>query len=211
MKYFLLLAAVVLISCNKEKEPEIQFSQTTILNRNDTIQIPVSLREQIEEDYFTLSPRPVERTATQKKVLLSNLTREYMSFSAFLLDRQAVLKEPSYLFKMDGGGTIDLAQYLNGKAGEFSFGFKLNEVHTAANTKVYFLNYLKAQGCETFRDVTSYFFSTMNKKGLITNTKDLIHLKLLVGAFVILSNIDDKYYIGQVYVTDSRAEKALCR
>ncbi|MCB0348538.1 MAG: hypothetical protein KDD37_06860 [Bdellovibrionales bacterium] len=208
----LLLLLLVCISCTEKVEVKhVEYKRHITLNRNDTLNIPVSLRNQLEEDYFTLSTRPVERTATQKKVLLGNLTREYLPFKVFLTSHKPVLKDESYLFKTDGGGEIDLAQYLSGTVGEFVLGFDLDEKYTASNTRVYFLNNLKAQGCSEYKDITNFFFATMNKKGLITTTKDLIHLKLLVGAVVLISNIEDKYYMGQLYITDSRVKKALCR
>jgi hypothetical protein len=208
----ILILLVLLSACtHKETEHKIEYKEEITLNRNDTLQIPSTLRTQLENDYFILSPRPVERTATQRRVHLSTLTREFLPFAAYLMDRQEVLNQSSYLFKMEGGGEIDLAQYLNGKVGEFTLGFVMDEKFTASNTRVYFLNNLKAQGCDQYIDITQFFFSTLAKKGLITTTKDLIHLKLLVGAFVVLSNIDDKYYMGQLHITDSRAKKALCR
>ncbi len=207
-----LFLIILSVSCtHKSEEKRIDYKKVLTLNRNDTLDIPLTLRNQLELDYFVLSPRPVARTDTQKKVLLGTLTREYLPFEAFLIDHQSVLSEESYLFKTDGGGQIDLSHYLNGKAGEFSLGFHLDEKYSASNTRVYFLNNLKAQGCGEYKDITSFFFTTINKKGLITSTKDLIHLKLLVGAIVLISNIDDKYYMGQLYITDSRVKKALCR
>jgi hypothetical protein len=208
----ILYLSLLLVACTAKEQPVPKvYKETLILNRNDTLQIPTSLRQVLEDDYFILSPRPVERTETQKKVVLGNLTRDYLVFSAFLQDRQAVLKEDSYLFKMDGGGEIDLSQYLNGKRGEFSFGILLDEQFNDTNTKVYFLNNLKAQGCEEFREITKFFFSTISQKGVVTTTKDLVHLKLLVGAYVLIANIEDRYFVGQLHVTDSRVKTALCR
>ncbi len=175
------------------------------------MQIPEEMRTRLDDDYFDLSTRAVERTETQKKVALKNVQRQYLPLRAFFIDQSGALSKKSYGFIMDGGGMIDFSQYTSESKGDFLFGAILESKFNEDNTRVYFISNLKSSGCNSYMDVTSYFFDKIAKKGLITTTKDSIHLKLLSGAFVIVSNLNDRYYLGQIHLSDQRIKKFLCR
>lgn len=120
-----------------------------------------------------------------------------------------------------GGGTVDLAKYLNPDApGEFMFGLEIMGTQEGQNLKAYFVSGSKSQkvgtdvfgtGCGKVADITGFYEKELSKQGLTVSSKRALHVSQLVGTYVLVYQaFNGKWRSAQVSVVDSSRPGMAC-
>lgn len=133
-----------------------------------------------------------------------------------------VLKHEAYrLVYPDGGGTLDLARFLQpASAGALQLSFNFPPEHASASRKVFFLSNSPVReidgrsmgsGCQVYLDVTELFETSMEKGGFTLFLKDHRHLTVYGGTFFLVSSEASQLFLAHLKITDSRYPDFFCR
>lgn len=146
----------------------------------------------------------------------------YSSAKLFLTEKnQKILRNPSFVLELPrGGGIVDLADYLSGEQGSFYVGFELpEEFQDGQNFRVIYISQARKRklgdrifgaGCNQYVDITPKFLEMMKGEGLKVNTTRQRHVTVLAGHFIFSVMKENRIYITQVTITDSRNKNLLC-
>lgn len=152
----------------------------------------------------------------------SNLGIFYSSVKLFLTEKNpGILQSPAYEIELPrGGGAIDLAKLLTGNQGSFYVGFELpEEITTGTNFKAIYISDARKRklddrvfgaGCNQYFDITPKFLLMMKTEGIKANTTRQRHVTVLAGHYIFSAMKDNRIYITQVHLTDSRYKNLLC-
>lgn len=152
----------------------------------------------------------------------SNLGIFYSSVKVFLTEKNPdILRSPAYEIELpSGGGAIDLAKLLTGNQGSFYVGFELpEEITTGTNFKAIYISDARKRkldervfgaGCNQYFDITPKFLMMMKTEGIKANTTRQRHVTVLAGHYIFSAMKDNRIYITQVHLTDSRYKNLLC-
>lgn len=132
-----------------------------------------------------------------------------------------VLKQSSVRIHLPrGGGSIDLAKYLDDQAGSFFVSFAWPEASDPKEVQSWFVsrarkrrldNELWGAGCNKFFRITSGLQKALAGGGLKANTTRNRHLTVLGGHFLFATRRDSQTnFLAQVTFTDSRHKNLLC-
>ncbi|MGZ3747146.1 MAG: hypothetical protein ACXWRE_07255 [Pseudobdellovibrionaceae bacterium] len=146
----------------------------------------------------------------------------YSSVKLFLTEKNPhILQTPSYVIEFpQGGGMVDLAQYLSGQQGSFYVGFELPpEFQEGSNFKAIYISKARKRklderifgaGCNKYFDITPKFLEMMKTEGIKANTTRQRHVTLLAGHYIFSVIKDHRLHITQVTITDSQNKNLLC-
>lgn len=146
----------------------------------------------------------------------------YSSVKLFLTEKNPkILRAPSIVIDLPrGGGLVDLADYLTGEQGSFYVGFELpEEFQDGQNIRAIYLSRARKRkldhrvygaGCNQYLDITPKFLEMMKSEGLKVNTSRQRHVTVLGGHFIFSVMKDNRIYITQVTLTDSRHRNLFC-
>jgi len=165
----------------------------------------------------------VEKTGDEKSTAeASNAGIFYSSVKVFFTEKnQNILNKPAYEVELPrGGGNIDLANYLTGQQGTFYVGFDLpEEFQTGTNFKAIYVSDARKRklderifgaGCNQYFEITPKFLLMMKTEGIKANTTRQRHVTVLAGHYIFSVMKDNRIYITQVTLTDSRYKNLLC-
>lgn len=119
-----------------------------------------------------------------------------------------------------GGGTLDLAQYVNPQRGTFYVGFEFPSFEGSSETKVIFVSGARKRkiggqifgaGCNQFFDITERFFKEMKSEGIKVNTFQERYLSVLGGTFLFSAKKDKEVHVAQVSFRHSGFSPLFCR
>lgn len=209
----LLLTAIVFLgACTKTASFRTEHaSQEKIEDLPADFKMPAAIWELVEKS-------PDEKAASEA----SNAGIFYSSVKLFLTEKNpSILQSPAYEIELPrGGGSIDLAKYLTGNQGSFYVGFELpEEITTGANFKALYISDARKRklderifgaGCNQYFDITQKFLLMMKSEGIKANTTRQRHVTVLAGHYIFSAMKDNRIYITQVNLTDSRYKNLLC-
>lgn len=118
-----------------------------------------------------------------------------------------------------GGGMIDLAEYVTGKPGTFYVNFDVAGMDSPENLTIYFLSRAKKRrfdnqvfgsGCRSFFNVKKHVLAEHSKYGIAVNTTRNLHTTTLGGHFLLSWKRDDSYLVTQVQFLDSKNPQLFC-
>lgn len=119
----------------------------------------------------------------------------------------------------EGGGRIDLAEYVKGTSGSFYVKVLPSDQVDAKKVNVYFLsNSVKrnlegthwGSGCDKFFDVTSIFRKQFFKGGLLVFNTYERFVSVLAGTYVFASAEEGILHLSQLTLMDSRHMNLQC-
>lgn len=146
----------------------------------------------------------------------------YSTAKVFLTEKNPdILRSPAYEIELPrGGGSIDLAKYLTGNQGSFYVGFELpEEIAAGTNFKAIYISDARKRkldervfgaGCNQYFDITPKFLLMMKGEGIKANTTRQRHVTVLAGHYIFSAMKDNRIYITQITLTDSRNKNLLC-
>ncbi len=213
MKYSLLfLMACSLGACTKAAQFRSEHSALVkVEDLPSDFKMPASIWNLVEKQQD-------EKATTEA----SNAGIFYSTAKVFLTEKNPdILKNPAIEIELPrGGGSIDLANLLSGNQGSFYVGFELpEEITTGNNFKAIYLsdarkrkidNRIFGAGCNQYLDITTKFLQMMKSEGIKVNTTRQRHATVLAGHFIFSAMKDNRIYITQVHLTDSRYKNLLC-
>lgn len=213
IKYILLLLC---LSACKEKVDysKLESQQQEKLGQKQLSKLPDELWHEMDIGYFAMSMRGIQRTETQTKVALANVKKDTLKFQFYLIEKTPELLTNKVIqFSAFGAASIDLSKYIRGTAGDFEVAFQFPEEFNEKNLKIFFLPNvnLKDRNCQEFYEISSYFFANLVHQPQLVTLANHNQFRLLNGTFVFVANIEEKYYMGQLNVLDSRYSKFFCR
>ncbi len=165
----------------------------------------------------------VEKSSDAKATAeASNAGIFYSTAKVFLTEKNPnILRRPGFEIELPrGGGGIDLANYLTGDQGSFYVGFELpEEIAAGTNFKAIYISDARKRklderifgaGCNQYFEITPKFLLMMKGEGIKANTTRQRHVTVLAGRYIFSAMKDNRIYITQVTLTDSRYRNLLC-
>jgi hypothetical protein len=212
MKWALLLLAMSLAACSKPASFRTDHAeQVKIEDLPTDFKMPAAIWD------------IAEKTPDQKPTAETGSTGvSYSTAKVFLTEKNPdILRSPAYEVELPrGGGSIDLAKYLTGNQGSFYVGFELpEEIAAGTNFKAIYISDARKRkidervfgaGCNQYFDMTPKFLLMMKGEGIKANTTRQRHVTVLAGHYIFSAMKDNRIYITQVTLTDSRYKNLLC-
>ncbi len=118
-----------------------------------------------------------------------------------------------------GGGMIDLAEWVTGKPGTFYVNFDVAGIKNPEYLTIYFLskskkrrfdNQIFGAGCRSFFNIKKHVLTEHVKQGIAVNTTRDLHTTILGGHFLFSWQRDDSFLVTQVQFLDSRNPQLFC-
>lgn len=213
MKWALILAAVLVLgACTKAAN--FRTEHATMVKVDDLpadFKMPAAIWELVEK-------QPDEKTKAETE----SAGVSYSAVKVFFTEKnQDILKSPAYEIELPrGGGAIDMAKLLTGNQGSFYVGFELpEEITTGTNFKAIYISDARKRkldervfggGCSQYYDITPKFLLMMKTEGIKANTTRQRHVTVLAGHYIFSAIKDNRIFITQVHLTDSRYKNLLC-
>lgn len=191
------------------------------------VKIPLSLVKKIESDYLYLKRKDKMLDNQTDAQLLNSIPRKYLSLKVFFapVESYSALTSPAEVKMQRGGGVVDLSDVFSNEKGQFQFSLKidwedLGFVEDDVNRlKVHFISHSKKRnllneswgsGCNKYFDVTSFYKSQLETKGIELSLSEQRHLSVLAGTYVFSLFKDDDLYIATLTFVDNRYSKVYC-
>ena len=118
-----------------------------------------------------------------------------------------------------GGGMIDLAEYVTRKPGTFYVNFDVAGMDDPEKLTIYFLsrskkrrfdNQIFGSGCRSFFNIKKHVLAEHSKYGIAVNTTRNLHTTTLGGNFLLSWKRDDSFLVTQVQFFDSKNPQLFC-
>ena len=202
-----LLSLLVLSGCHFAQSHDVHYTDVKIEARAEDFKVPKKIFDQIETEL-------VGSASVQSVYLLAPIQAVLFSES------NAVLKDnPARITFPNGGGKLDLANYVSGQ-GSFYLSFPKEQFDSLpALEKLYFISDSSKKkieeeefglGCGKFVDIKKQFESLQKKDFLKLNTTDLRYLYVVSGYYIFVFKNNNQIYLTHLHVTDSRYPDNLC-
>lgn len=118
-----------------------------------------------------------------------------------------------------GGGMIDLAEWVTGKPGTFYVNFDVAGIKTPEHLTVYYLskarkrrfdNQVFGAGCRSYFNIKKHFLAEHGKYGIAVNTTRDLQTTILGGHFLFSWQREDSFLVTQVQFLDSKNPQLFC-
>lgn len=118
-----------------------------------------------------------------------------------------------------GGGIVDLAEWVTGKPGTFYVNFDVAGIKTPEHLTVYYLskarkrrfdNQVFGAGCRSYFNIKKHFLSEHVKNGIAVNTTRDLQTTILGGHFLFSWQREDSFLVTQVQFIDSKNPQLFC-
>lgn len=118
-----------------------------------------------------------------------------------------------------GGGMIDLAEWVTGKPGTFYVNFDVDGIKKPEHLTVYYLskarkrrfdNQVFGAGCRSYFNIKKHFLAEHPKYGIAVNTTRDLQTTILGGHFLFSWQREDSFMVTQVQFLDSRNPQLFC-
>jgi hypothetical protein len=204
---FNIIGLLVLPGCNPSQSHEKPYTEVKIEARAADFKVPKKMLDQIETDL-------VGAAAVQSIYLFAPIA---VVLSA---DSNAVIKNnPTRITFPNGGGKIDLAEYVSGQ-GSFYMSFPKEQFETLPTLeKLYFISDSPKKkiedeefglGCGKFIDIKNQFESLKKNNYLKLNTTDLRYLYVVSGYYIFVFKNNNQISLTHLHITDSRYPDRFC-
>jgi hypothetical protein len=138
-----------------------------------------------------------------------------------------LFSEDSYVLKdkmnhrllfVEGGGDLDLFEYVTGK-GPFSIQFtpgfesesKFHMLYISESPEKKVNGDLWGNGCGKIYDLSKKANDFMINQGIRVTSSRKHYLHLMAGLYIIFQLVDERLYLGYIHITDSRYPQFKCR
>lgn len=217
---FLFVFALALCSCHKEETKHEEISSDNVVRFADQpadFMIPSKL-------WDLLLPRDKgggQKYKSENDEETMGASVLFAPFTVILEEKNSgILERPQIRFEFTkGGGVIDLARYLTGKAGTFFVRFEAEGLSDPNTLRAFFLSKAKKRkvaerfvgsGCHRFFDVTKAILANVAGKGFAVNTTRNFASSTLGGHFLLSWQREGLYYVAQAHFTDSSHPQLFC-
>ena len=221
MMFLFFCSSFFLSSCSRFKMQEVEFSKTEVIqNWPEELMLPSLVWDQVENKVDAAKNGQAEHSnhassATNLKSVL------FDTISVLLFEKTpGTLVAPSIEITLPkGGGTVDLAKYVNSKPGSFLLSFRVNYGETSDTLKVQYVsrarkrrlnNKVYGMGCQSVADLKNYFLKTIEPEGLLLDTTRSLYLSVILGDFIFSYDKDLNTMLTRVSFTDSRQPQLAC-
>lgn len=219
-----------LISCDllEVKAPEDVDLRTLSLKASVlNPKIPTKLWDMVEAQYNITGIDEYSEGMDRKKTKLDP-PKKVFSVKVNLIEKNAgSLGGVNYQLDFGSSGNyLDLKEFLNeDKPGSFFFDIELlpeiefegkakksfRIFHLSNSKKLKISGEVHGNGCNEFRDITSFYLKQKKKGGFLVSGKSARHISLLAGTFVFVVVDNETLYFSSLTVTDSRYLNYTCR
>ncbi|MBK9294630.1 MAG: hypothetical protein IPM57_09320 [Oligoflexia bacterium] len=238
--FFIVIVVTSLVTWRilKQEEASLVFEKINLSDYRASVKFPPPVWEFVEKDYNRFITKidqgqsndgMVEQTGRMKvntkyiKELTQRLPQvDPFEFKLYLIEQtNGALGGKNYEISFPaGGGKLDLNDYVTKKNGSFYFLIKWDlKTYPQQFSKIYFLSQSQQKqvrsehwgsGCNSFFDITNFWFKTMDYKGLFLTTLNQRHIGLLAGTFYFNIYHQNKISAAQLVVSDSGNRNLLC-
>ncbi len=202
-----LVVFLILSGCKSSQDHEVHYTEVKVEARADDFKVPKKLFDQIETDLVGTAAVQSVYLFTPIEVLLS-------------AESSAVIKNsPTRITFPNGGGKIDLAEYVSGQ-GSFYISFPKEQFETLPPLeKLYFISDSPKKkiddeefglGCGKFLDIKKQFESMKKNNFLKLNTTDLRYLYVVSGYYIFVFKNNNQIVLTHLHITDSRYPDIFC-
>lgn len=220
-----IVLVLIQVSCSKESKEErtVDYKEGHIFAYEKGAPIPDDLVNMIEREYIKIHrvEKP-EITSSDAEIAVS-IPRRLLELDVFLEEQnEGTLVQDTRFSLPAGGGTINLAEYVNKGKGVFNFRV-VPKVETydaqLEDLKVYFVSNAKklaiqgknyGAGCGKFFDVTTFFQQQLSKDGYELAAAGGRYLGQTIGSFYFVLVKISGIYVGATSLIDTRYPKIHC-
>lgn len=210
----LLLCAIFGVGCGKTPLGYQRHSYSTrnMPSTGADVRLPVGLWNKIEA---------VQR-GSDESVTGLEIESEFMPIKVFLIEKnKGILGGRNHeLFFSEGGGEIDLKDFVADQKGTFFIAFEPVAASTDAPPRVFYLSNATQRtlgretlgaGCNKYFELTTAFSVAMKSDGIQANSTDGRHVSALAGTYFFAVPQAGKLHLAQVTIKDSRYRSLHCR
>lgn len=209
-----------------------QFEEKTMRPKAHDVQIPATLWEKIE----ALSSGAGEKAAEKPKEgghegggssrgsesAAQRPPTSFDSVKVYLVERnKGILKSGDMALTFpNGGGELDLSDFVEPKRGSFHVVFEFLPEIENAQIKIFYLSQAVSRkigsdtvgaGCGTFMDITQAAQTAAKGDGFLVNTSEQRHVSALAGTYVFASMHEGKLHLSSLIIRDSQNRALQCR
>ncbi len=210
----LVLVAVTLASCTKvPRYKKKAYSERAMNSVTAGVELPVSL-------WAKLEAVPGAKAANEP------WPTKFFGIRVFLSEKnRGILGGTNHeLVYGEGGGELDLADFLQTKNGSFHIAVEamiegrpekpkpVRQVFYLSNAvKRHLGNEAVGAGCGTYHDITGFFDGAMKSEGIQANTTAGRHVSTLAGTYFFAIPYEHHLYLAHLTIKDSRFRVLHCR
>lgn len=228
IRYFILL--FILSSCEflEVKAPEdVELRKMSMKASVFNPKVPSDLWDKVEEQYNMGGVDEYSEELDRKKTKMDP-PKKVFSMKVKLIEKNiGSLSGLNYELDFGSSGNfLDLKDFLNeDKRGSFFLSIDLlpdiefdgqvkpsfKVFHLSNSKKLKIDGEVHGNGCNEFRDITSFYLAQRAKGGFLVSSKSARHISLLAGTFVFVAVDNETLYFSSLTVTDSRYLNFTCR
>lgn len=201
-----LIGFFLIASCNRHESKQNEFQIIKVSNNGEELMVPSVVLQKI----FKI-----------RSVIDESEGAEFVPISVKFVEKTfGVLKHSRMKFNFEeGGGAVDLDQYVNSINGSFELSFELNHPEPVEDLNVIFINKSRKRRldgevwglpCQSYVDLSDFYKLEMSQKKLLLNTYKLRFLNLILGDYIFSYKKDGKSFISRVSFTTSQNKNLQC-
>lgn len=205
----------------EEKGPSI-FTRVRYDQSREEFLAPVSFKKAIDKVFFDHVVMSREADSKSNKVSL-DVPKRFFEYKLRLRSNNPKTfngKSLEILYPK-GGGVLDFADFEIEPTGQLQLQWVFpTSLSTNPQFRVFFLSNGKERkihgltygsGCNSFGDITSFFFSRNRKEGLKVPVSSKRYVSLLAGTFLFVQPAHDALLVAQLIVRDRNSKSLQCR
>jgi hypothetical protein len=212
--FVLILFVLVFASCTKTpRYKKKTYSERNMNSVTAGVELPVSLWSKLE-------------AVPGEKAVDEPWPTKFFGIRVFLSEKnRGILGGVNHeLIYGEGGGELDLADFLQSKNGSFYFAIEAMIEGKPDKPKperhvFYLSNAVKRRlgneavgaGCGTYHDITGFIDNVMKGEGIQVNTTAGRHVSTLAGTYFFAIPYENHLYLAHLTVKDSRFRVLHCR
>lgn len=213
-----LLLITLAVGCQNDHSAEAnRLTEISVTLKPSEFQVPADLWDQLELVYNDQSD------TVRKSLTGAEIPKAFFPLRVILREKNhGVLGGRNYRISLpEGGGKIDLADYVHEGKGTFYVRFEHDLVAGKKDVppRIFFISHSQEReidgqmwgnGCAKFFNLTSFHNSQMKSHGYVVNATNQRYVSFLAGVFVLAAKIDGALMLSQVTLTDSRYPQLEC-
>ena len=222
-----MISVLVIVACKKDDHAELHEAQlkpsVKIREQGGDFSIPSVAWDLLLVDSAEVAKEKerVKKTADEGTDFTAS-TFSYETVRVILEEKnQGVLKEKELRLDLpEGGGEIDLADWVTGQPGSFFVRFEIEtDKEGVSDTKSLFYSRTRKRrvgndfigtGCQKILDLSKYLAKQSEKKGFTVNTTRNYHTTVLGGHFLFSWMKNGNRKVSRVTFIDSRNPALFC-
>lgn len=201
---------------------EPTFTQGRVVKSDRDAAIPKSLSRKIEHLFIEQYRARFPDEDASDIAVLGLAERNLIELTVDLVEETPGLFPLPIRFKLpNGGGTIDLEQYIHSQRGAFNFRVRIggNDFDVLKKIRVYYVSNARRRkvldedfgsGCKSYYEITTAFHRRMAEKGLLLQVAGQRYLSMIAGTYFFVAPDERKLHLGSMTVLDSRYANLMC-